>query len=93
MYVLLASAEYRSRVDWSRLAFFFGDERAVPPDHPQSNYRMADEALFRPLGLPDSSVHRMKTEADDLNAAAAAYEGELRACFGAFPRRSGRPRC
>ncbi|HZC68524.1 MAG TPA: 6-phosphogluconolactonase [Nitrospirales bacterium] len=86
VYTLLASPEYRSRVEWDRIAFFFGDERAVPPDHPQSNYRMADEALFRPLGLPASSVHRMKAEAKDLDAAAAAYEGELRACFGALPR-------
>ncbi len=86
LYTLLASAEYRSRVAWERVAFFFGDERAVPPDHPQSNYRMATEMLFRPLGIAESSIHRMKAEAEDLNAAAAAYEGELRASFGAFPR-------
>jgi len=86
LYTLLASAEYRSRVDWDRSAFFFGDERAVPPDHPQSNYRMANEVLFRPLGIAESSIHRMKAEAEDLNAAAAAYEGVLRASFGAFPR-------
>ena len=86
LYTLLASAEYRSRVDWDRSAFFFGDERAVPSDHPQSNYRMANEVLFRPLGIAESSIHRMKAEADDLNAAAAAYESVLRASFGAFPR-------
>ncbi len=86
LYTVLASAEYRSRVDWDRVAFFFGDERAVPPDHPQSNYRMANEMLFRPLGIAESFIHRMKAEAEDLNAAAAAYEGELRASFGAFPR-------
>jgi 6-phosphogluconolactonase len=86
LYTLLASAEYRSRVDWDRIAFFFGDERAVPPDHPQSNYHMANEVLFRPLGIVESSIHRMKAEAEDLNAAAAAYEGVLRASFGAFPR-------
>jgi 6-phosphogluconolactonase len=86
LYTLLASAEYRSRVDWDRIAFFFGDERAVPPDQPQSNYCMANEVLFRPLGIAESSIHRMKAEAEDLNAAAAAYEGVLRASFGAFPR-------
>ena len=86
VYALLASAAYRSRVDWDRVVFFFGDERAVPPDHPQSNYRMANEVLFRPLGIAESSVHRMKAEADDLDAAAAEYEGELHVCFGAFPR-------
>src|SRR3989449_7397932 len=76
LYTVLASAEYRSRVDWDRVAFFFGDERAVPPDHPQSNYRMANEVLFRPLGIAESSIHRMKAEAEGLNAAAAAYEGD-----------------
>ena len=86
VYALLASDAYRSRVDWERVVFFFGDERAVPPDHPQNNYRMANEVLFRPLGVAESSVHRMKAEADDLDAAAGAYEDELRACFGAFPR-------
>ncbi len=86
VYALLASATYRSRVDWERVVFFFGDERAVPPDHPESNYRMANEVLFRPLGVAESSVHRMKAEADDLDAAAGAYEDELRACFGTFPR-------
>ena len=86
LYTLLASAEYRSRVDWDRSAFFFGDERAVPPDHQQSNYRMANEVLFRTLEIAESSIHRMKAEAEDLNAAAAAYEGVLRASFGAFPR-------
>jgi len=85
--VARAAAElFVKRVDWDRIAFFFGDERAVPPDHSQSNYRMADEVLFRPLGIAESSIHRMKAEAEDLNAAAAAYEGVLRASFGAFPR-------
>ncbi len=87
LYTRLASAEYRSQVDWNRVSFFFGDERAVPPDHPDSNYRMASEALFRPMGLPDSSIHRMKAELDDLETAATAYEHELRATFeGALPQ-------
>lgn len=86
LYALLATAEYRFRVDWDRVAFFFGDERAVPPDHPQSNYRMANEVLFRPLGIAESSIHRMNADAEDLYAAAAAYEDELRASFGAFTR-------
>ena len=86
LYTLLASPAYRSRVDWDRLVFFFGDERAVPPDHPQSNYRMANEALFRPVGIVESSIHRMEAEGEDLNAAAAAYEDVLRASFGSVPR-------
>jgi 6-phosphogluconolactonase len=87
LYALLASPEYRSRVNWDNVSFFFGDERAVPPDHPDSNYRTAHEALFRPVGLVNGHVHRMKAEIGGLEAAAAAYEGELRAVFGgALPR-------
>ncbi len=82
LYALLASPEYRSRVNWETVSFFFGDERAVPPDHPDSNFRTANEALFRPLSLSDGGIHRMKAEMGDLEAAAAAYERELRSVFG-----------
>ena len=82
LYALLASPAYRSWVDWEGVSFFFGDERAVPPDHPDSNYRMANEALFRPLGLPAARVHRMRAEVGELDAAAEAYENELRSAFG-----------
>ncbi len=81
LYTLLASAEYRRRVAWDQVVFFFGDERAVPPDHPDSNYRVANEALFRPLGIADKHIHRMKAERPDLDAAAADYERELHAAF------------
>ena len=86
LYTLLASTAYRSRVDWDRIVFFFGDERAVPPDDPQSNYRMANDVLFRPVGIAESSIHRMKAEGEDLNAAATAYESVLRASLGTVPR-------
>ena len=81
-YALLASPEYRHRVNWDIVSFFFGDERAVPPDHPDSNYRSADDALFRPLGIADGKIHRMKAETGDLEAAADAYESELRSAIG-----------
>jgi len=81
LYALLASAEYRNRVDWDSVSFFFGDERAVPPDHPDSNYRTANEALFRRLGLSESRIHRMKAEDGDLETAAEAYESVLRSEF------------
>lgn len=85
LYALLASTEYRHRVDWDSVSFFFGDERAVPPDHPDSNYRTAGDALFRPLGIADGKIHRMKAEADVLEAAADAYERELRSVIGGGP--------
>jgi 6-phosphogluconolactonase len=81
LYARLASAEYRNRVAWEQIAFFFGDERAVPPDHPDSNYGAACEALFRPLDISGKCIHRMKAEVPDLEAAAAAYERELHTVF------------
>jgi 6-phosphogluconolactonase len=48
--------------DWQRIDFFFGDERDVPPDHSDSNYRMAREALFEPLGIAETQIHRLHTE-------------------------------
>jgi 6-phosphogluconolactonase len=66
-------------VDWTRADVFFGDERAVPPDDPQSNYRMARETLLAPARVPDANVHRWQSESPDLDAAARAYEQALRA--------------
>ncbi len=80
-YALLASAGYRNRVAWDQVSFFFGDERAVPPDHPDSNYRMANDVLFRALDISQKNIYRMKAEMPDLEAAAAAYECELQTAF------------
>jgi 6-phosphogluconolactonase len=71
LYELLAEAPFRDRVNWRGVEFFFGDERAVPPDHPDSNYRMANEALLSKVPV---TAHRMHAEAD----AAEAYERLLR---------------
>lgn len=75
-YALLATV-YRDALDWSRVRFFFGDERCVPPDDDDSNYKMANARLFEPLGIPESNVFRMRGE-DDPAAAAAAYAETLR---------------
>jgi 6-phosphogluconolactonase len=78
------------RAPWERTQFFWGDERHVPPDHPDSNYRMAHEALLRHLPIDGTQVHRVRGELPDTEAAAAAYDAELRTFFGvspgAFPR-------
>jgi 6-phosphogluconolactonase len=81
LYALLASPEQAHGIDWERVAFFFGDERCVPPDDPQSNYRMAFGALLAPLGVRSEQVHRMRGE---LGAAAAAadYQTQLERCPG-----------
>lgn len=58
---------------WSRIDVFFGDERGVPPEHPDSNYHMAAESLLDPAGVPMARRHRMPADAADRVAAARAY--------------------
>lgn len=82
----LYAALERADLDWSALHCWFGDERCVPPEDAQSNYRMAREALFDRLALPPENVHRMEGELEPA-LAAARYEDELARHFGApLPR-------
>ena len=69
-----------ANLDWSRIHFFWVDERCVPPDHPDSNYRMAADALLDQIDIPSSSIHRIMGELS-LNDAARDYENELRLFF------------
>ncbi len=62
---------------WRQLHFYFGDERAVPPDHPDSNFKMAKAALFDHAPLSSGQIHRMPGEQKPLDAAAQSYEREL----------------
>lgn len=81
LYEILATEEFRSRIPWVRLHFFWGDERIVPHDHPQSNYRMAHEALLKHVPVPGQNIHPVRTMSSP-EEAAEAYEKELRAHFG-----------
>lgn len=85
LYQLLAAPPYRDQVDWSRTFVFWGDERCVPPDHPDSNYRMAREALLFHVPIPTSQVFRMPGEMADPAAAAALYEQSVRRAFALAP--------
>ena len=67
---------------WHRTHAWFGDERAVPPTDRRSNYRMAVETLFDAVPLSETQIHRMRGEEADFDAAAAAYEQELRTTVG-----------
>ena len=87
IYELLATERFKKRVEWSQVHFFFGDERCVPPDHPDSNYRMAYEALISQVSIPAKNVHRIFGEGN-ASENARAYENELRTFFAglAWPR-------
>lgn len=80
LFRLLASDRYKNAVDWGRVFLFFGDERMVPADSAESNYRMAAESLIKPAGIADGNVFRWKTELG-LDQAAEEYE---RAVAGLF---------
>jgi 6-phosphogluconolactonase len=79
LYELLGGAD-RSQLDWRKVQVFWGDERCVPPDHPDSNYRMAREALLTRIDIPDQNVHRLKGELDP-DQAAQEYTLELQRAF------------
>jgi len=89
LYELLASEPYRERLPWIKVHLFWGDERAVPPNHEDSNFGMAWRALISKLRIPPGNVHRLRGELDP-DAAAREYERELRGFFeqgaGAVPR-------
>jgi 6-phosphogluconolactonase len=92
LYRLLASPEepFRDRLPWSWTHLFWGDERHVPPDHPESNFRMAKEAMIDLVPVPPGNVHRIPGEEPDAARAAGEYEAELRSFFrlsrGELPR-------
>lgn len=65
---------FRDQIPWSRIHFFWSDERHVPPDHPESNYRMANEVLLSRVPITQSNVHRVPSENPDAADAAAEYE-------------------
>jgi 6-phosphogluconolactonase len=75
LYALLTAEPYRSRVNWSRVHILFGDERGVPPEHKDSNYKMADEALLSKVPIPKAQIHRMKGELGERAEEAAKEYG------------------
>ena len=80
-HTLLSASPYREQVEWSQVQFYWGDERTVGPDDPESNFGMARETLLSKLPITSNQVHRIPAEGSDHAAAAAAYEDELRRNF------------
>jgi 6-phosphogluconolactonase len=87
VYELLASDDFSNRIEWSKVNLFFGDERCVPPNHPESNYGMVYTSLIASVDIPPGNVHRIVGESDP-EKNAAAYEKELRGFFNklSWPR-------
>jgi len=85
LYRLLAADPLTAAMPWPAVHLYWGDERCVPPDHVESNFRMVREALLDKVPIPAGNVHRIPAEDPDSERAAERYEAELRASFGLGP--------
>jgi 6-phosphogluconolactonase len=85
LFQLLAREPFRSAVPWDRVELFWGDERCVPPDHADSNYRMTRESLLDAVPITPARTHRIEAEKDDHAAVATAYEAEIARVLGGTP--------
>lgn len=81
LYALLAEKPYCDQIAWERVHLFWVDERCVPPEHVDSNFRLAHELLFSRIAIPAKNVHRIRGERG-AERAAAAYEQDLKTFFG-----------
>ena len=91
LYECLAAPEIASRFPWKRTHWFWGDERFVPHDHPDSNYRMARDAFLSRVIVPADNIHAVPTEGLSPDQAAIAYETTLRRFYGADTLAPDRP--
>ncbi len=90
LYQLLAASPYREAMPWDRVHWFWGDERFVPWDHPDSNYRMTREAMLAHVPAPAQNIHGIET-AGEPAVAARAYESVLKSYYGAETLDPARP--
>jgi 6-phosphogluconolactonase len=90
LYQLLVSDDFKNKIDWQKAFFFFGDERDVSPASNQSNFKMANEILFKPLEIQKTNIFRWQTEIINAVEVAEQYEKYVRKFFklepGEFPR-------
>jgi 6-phosphogluconolactonase len=82
LYTLLGMQPYSSQINWQQVYIFWGDERCVSPDNPDSNYYMAQEVLLSKIPIPALQVHRMPADQPDRDAASQAYTAEMQRAFG-----------
>lgn len=90
LYALLASDGYRDRFPWARVHWYWGDERFVPPDHPDSNYRMAREAMLDHAPVSPGNIHPIPTDGD-ADDAARRYAALLQETYGSTTLSPDRP--
>jgi 6-phosphogluconolactonase len=79
--LLVEDSSFRNIIPWEKIHFFWGDERHVPPQNSQSNYRMANDIMLAKARVQAENIHRMQTEETDVGKVAATYEQELRKFF------------
>lgn len=84
LYQRLASERFRDRLPWDAIHLFWGDERHVPPDHAESNFRMVREAMLDRVPVPPGNVHRIRAE-EEAERAAEEYEAAMRSFFALAP--------
>lgn len=90
LYSLLASNEFREKFPWTKVSWFWGDERFVPHDHPDSNYRMAREAMLAKVPAPPENIHPIPTDGAPEDAA-RRYESVLQNAYGGATLDPARP--
>ena len=90
LYQLLASDEFRNQFPWQRVSWYFGDERFVPYDSPDSNYRMVREAMFAKAPVPPDNIHSIPVDGSP-DDAARRYERTLQQACGATSLDPTRP--
>jgi 6-phosphogluconolactonase len=90
LYAILASDEFRDRFPWQRVSWYWGDERFVPYDHPESNYRMVREAMLSKVPVPPENIHPVPVDGTPEDAA-QRYEQTLQEAYGAAVLDPARP--
>jgi 6-phosphogluconolactonase len=90
LYELLAAEPFRGRFPWTKVSWYWGDERFVPADHPESNFRMARETMLSKVPVPAANIHPISTDGDPEDAA-RRYERTLQATYGAPTLDPSRP--
>jgi len=82
VYSLIGSEPFRSQIDWQLVHIFWGDERCVPHNSPESNFYLAQEALLQKISIPESQIHPMPADQLNRDAASQAYTVEMQNTFG-----------